>query len=432
LPKASFHTLGCRLNQAETAIIAKSIKNAGFEIVEFGQTADLTVINTCTVTEQADAKCRQAVRKTLRNSSDTFVAVVGCYAQMAVDTIKQIPGVDLIIGNEYKLKIVDYLSGLQKNDHPVVIHSPKISREEFTIGSYGLYDHATRANIKVQDGCNFVCSFCIIPAARGPARSRKLHDIVREAKKLVELGHQELVLTGVNVGTYNSDNNSFLDVIDTLEKIEDLKRIRISSIEPTTIPDALIYHIADSEKICKHLHIPLQSGDDAILRSMRRKYSSQEYADFIHFVYHTISNVGIGSDVMVGYPGEDDHAFINTKKFLADLPVSYYHVFTYSDRKGTGSHRMADKVSPQTKKLRTRILIEQGQRKRRAFYETFLGKIQPVLFEQRTETGNWVGYTSNYINVEVTSNENLHNQIRDVRLREVRARSLFGEITNSY
>jgi threonylcarbamoyladenosine tRNA methylthiotransferase MtaB len=227
LPKASFHTLGCRLNQAETAIIAESIRNAGFEIVDFGKAADLTVINTCTVTEQADAKCRQVVRKTLRNSSDTFVAVVGCYAQMAVDTIKQIPGVDLIIGNEYKFKIADYISGLQKKDHPIVVHSSKFSREEFTIANYGLYDNITRANLKLQDGCNFVCNFCIIPAARGPARSRKLHDIIREANKLVELGHQELVLTGVNIGTYNSENNSFLDVIEALEKIEELKRMMI-------------------------------------------------------------------------------------------------------------------------------------------------------------------------------------------------------------
>ena len=221
LLKASFHTLGCRLNQAETAIIAKSVKSAGFEIVDFGEPADLTIINTCTVTEQADAKCRQAVRKVLRKHPETFVAVVGCYAQMAVDTIKNIQGVDLIIGNEHKLRVVDYLDGLNQNDNPLVVHSPKISSDEFTIERYGLYDNATRANLKIQDGCNFVCNFCIIPTARGPARSRNPQDIQREAEKLVELGHQEIVITGVNIGTYERDGKSIIDVIQRREDIKE-------------------------------------------------------------------------------------------------------------------------------------------------------------------------------------------------------------------
>ena len=370
--KASFYTLGCRLNQAETAIIAKSLESKGFEISDFDGPADLTVINTCTVTEQADAKCRQAVRKVLRKSPNTFVAVVGCYAQMSVDTIREISGVDLIVGNEHKLQIADYLNGLEKQDTPLIVHSPKISRGEFTIDSYGLYDNATRANLKIQDGCNFVCSFCIIPSARGPARSRNFDDILREANKLVELGHQELVLTGVNIGTYNSGNHSIVSVLDELEKINDLKRIRISSIEPTTISERVIQIMADSEKICKHLHIPLQSGDDRILKLMRRKHTSKEYIDFIDFVYNTIPDVGIGTDVMVGFPSEDDCAFINTKKILADLPVSYYHVFSYSDTKGTTSNRMDNKIGHDIKKKRTAILIEQGERKKRAFFENYL------------------------------------------------------------
>ena len=427
--KASLYTLGCRLNQAETAIIAKSLKSKGFEIVDFGNETDLMVINTCTVTEQADAKCRQAVRKVLRKSPETYVAVVGCYAQMAVDTIREIPGVDLIMGNEHKLNLADYLDGLQKQQTPLIIHSSKISRKEFTIESYGLYDNSTRANLKIQDGCNFVCSFCIIPTARGPARSRKREDILREARKLVELGHQELVLTGVNIGTYNSEENSILSILRDLEEIDSLERIRISSIEPTTIPKDVIRLMADSDKICKHLHIPLQSGDDRILQLMRRKHTQSEFTDFIEFVEKTVPNVGIGTDVMVGFPSEDDEAFVNTKKVLADLPVSYFHVFTYSDRKGTISHKMSEKVAHEVKKKRANILIQQGERKKRALYERFLGETQSVLFEQKNKEGLWTGYTSNYMQVALRSDEDLHNKIMPVQLSRVEDNYLIG-ITN--
>ncbi len=424
--KASLYTLGCRLNQAETAIIAKSLKSRGFEITEFGNKADLTVINTCTVTEQADAKCRQAVRKVLRKSPETYVAVVGCYAQMAVDVIKEIPGVDLIVGNEHKLNIAAHIDSLQKQEIPLIIHSPKISREEFTIESYGLYDNSTRANLKIQDGCNFVCSFCIIPTARGPARSRKREDILREAEKLVELGHQELVLTGVNIGTYNSDGHSILSLLNDLEKINSLQRIRISSIEPTTIPKNVIRLMADSEKICKHLHIPLQSGDDRILKLMRRKHNMSEFTHFIEFVEKTVPDVGIGTDVMVGFPSEDDAAFINTKKVLADLPVSYYHVFTYSDRKGTTAYKMDEKVAHDIKKKRTNILIQQGERKKRAFFERFLGQSFPVLFEQKNKAGYWTGYTSNYMQVAMKSDQDLHNQIIEVKIDKIQENQLIG------
>ena len=426
--KVSFYTLGCRLNQAETAIIARSFKNKGFEITDFSQPANLAVINTCTVTEQADAKCRQAVRKVLRQNPQTLVAVVGCYAQMAVDTISSIPGVDLIVGNEHKLKLADYIDGLDKLKQPLVIHSPKISREEFIIENYGLYDNATRANIKIQDGCNFVCSFCIIPTARGAARSRKLDDILREAEKLVELGHQELVLTGVNIGTYQSEGNTIVTVLNELEKIDNLKRIRISSIEPTTIPEAVIELIADSNKICKHLHIPLQSGDNRILKLMRRRHTAKEFVEFIEYVCKKIPSIGIGTDVMVGFPSEDETAFVNTKKILADLPVTYYHVFTYSDRKGTGSYRMNEKVNPAEKKKRTRILIEQGKRKRRAFYDQYINSEMPVLFEQRNNDGLWTGYTSNYMSAAVSSEIDLHNQIIPVKFNSADENRLIGDL----
>jgi len=428
--KASLHTLGCRLNQAETAIIAKSLQQAGYDIVDFGEQADITVINTCTVTEQADSKCRQAVRKTIKKNPDTFVAVVGCYAQMAIDTIKEIRGVDLIVGNEHKLKIIDYLDGLDKKESPLIIHSPKISREEFTIESHGLYDNSTRANLKIQDGCNFVCSFCIIPKARGPARSRKLDDIIKEARALANLGHKELVITGVNIGTYKSEKYSIVDIVNEIERIDNIKRIRISSIEPTTIPEELIYKIAESDKMCKHLHIPLQSGDDKILSAMRRKHTVKEFIDFVEFVNKTVPDVGIGTDVMVGFPGEGRVEFIDTKKLLADLPISYFHVFTYSDREGTSSIKMPNKVDYHDKKDRNKILIEQGKRKKYTYYEKYLGKEMDVLFEQRNKSGNWTGYTSNYMSIEVSSDEDIHNQIRTVKLVENNSEVIKGKLRN--
>ncbi len=428
MPTASLHTLGCRLNQAETAIIANTLRERGFEIVPFGERADLTVINTCTVTEQADAKCRQAVRQTVRKNPDAFVAVVGCYAQMAVDTIRQIDGVDLIIGNEHKLKLYDFLDeNLHKNGQPTVVHSPKISREEFVIESVGLYDTHTRANLKIQDGCNFVCSFCIVATARGPARSRQFDDIMNEARQLVQMGFKEIVLTGVNIGTYRQDGKNFMDVLRELEAIDGLQRIRISSIEPTTVDRKLIDYMADSSKICRHLHIPLQSGDDAILKSMRRKHTAAEFREIVEYAAQKIPDMGIGTDIMVGYPGEGPEQFVNTKKLVTDLPVSYFHVFTYSDRKGTTSYKLKPKVDHAVKKERNRMMIEVGQRKKTTFYQSFIGRQVQVLFEERHD-GRWYGFTDNYMRVQAEADENLKNEIRTVRLLRTAEDTIFGEI----
>jgi threonylcarbamoyladenosine tRNA methylthiotransferase MtaB len=255
-----------------------------------------------------------------------------------------------------------------------------------------------------------------------------MSDILDEARKLVELGHQELVFTGVNIGTFVNGGMTIIDVLKKLEDIPDLKRIRISSIEPTTIHEKLVYLMADSEKICKHLHVPLQSGDDTILKRMRRKHTAKEFADFIEFVYKTVPDVGIGTDIMVGFPGEGEKEFINTKKLLADLPVSYYHVFSYSDRKGTGSYHMDNKVPQNVKKQRAHIMIEQGKRKKYTFYEKYLGKMQSVLFEQKIENNNWVGYTSNYINVEAKNEVNLHNKLCYVSFNRFEEHALIGKV----
>ena len=428
MPTVALHTLGCRLNQAETAIIAHKLKKLGLEIVEFGQKADLTVINTCTVTEQADAKCRQAVRQSLRKNPESYVAVIGCYAQMAVDAISKIPGVDLIIGNEHKMSLENFIDeNLQKQPQPAVIHSTKISRQPFVIESTGLYDTHTRANLKIQDGCNFVCSFCIIAKARGPARSRKFEDLLQEAQTLVDQGFKEIVLTGVNIGTYRNGNKTFLDVLEALEKINGLERIRISSIEPTTVQKDLIDFMAHSSKICHHLHIPLQSADDAILKSMRRKHTFAEYEQIIQYAIEKMPHIGLGTDIMVGYPGESKQAFINTKKRVADLPIAYFHVFTYSDRKGTLSYKMKPKIDPQVKKSRTRILIELGKRKKFAFYQKFIGTVVKVLFEQQYN-GYWEGFSDNYMRVKVNSSKNLKNEILPVKLIAVEEDKLFGEL----
>jgi threonylcarbamoyladenosine tRNA methylthiotransferase MtaB len=427
LPKASLQTLGCRLNQAETAIIAKKLVDRGFEIVDSRAAADLTVINTCTVTEQADAKCRQAVRQALRRNPHAFVAVVGCYAQMAINTISEIEGVDLIVGNEHKLEVDRYLNGLVKNSSPEIVYSPKLPRDEFVIDSVGLYDRATRANLKLQDGCNHFCSFCIIPTARGRARSRNFDDLISEACRLGEAGHQEIVLTGVNIGTYKNKGHRLLDVIQELESIDTIRRIRISSIEPTTISPQLVSHMSESEKLCRHLHIPLQSGDDTILKAMRRRHTGAQFAKFVEWVAKTVPGIGLGTDLMVGFPGEGEENFKNTKKLMADLPISYYHVFAYSDRKGTRSYDLPDKVDYQVKKLRTRIMIEQGQRKQYAFYHTHLGQTVQVLFENR-QKGHWVGFTDNYMKVQVESDDDLRNRVIPVQLDAIEGDRIVGRV----
>ncbi len=425
----ALHTLGCRLNQAETAIIANTLKQKGYRIVEFGEEADLTIINTCTVTEQADSKCRQAVRQSLRKNPDSFVAVIGCYAQMAVDQISQIDGVDLIMGNEHKLKLAEYLDEtLEKNHHPLVVHSSKISRQPFVIESIGLYDTHTRANLKIQDGCNFVCSFCIIATARGPARSREFDDILEEARQLVDHGFKEIVLTGVNIGTYQFGEHNFLNILEELETISGLERIRISSIEPTTVNFELIDFMAQSEKICRHLHIPLQSADDQILESMRRKHTFAEFEKIVDYAFKKMPDIGIGTDIMVGYPGESDEQFKTTKRRVADLPIAYFHVFTYSDRKGTTSYKLNPKIDPQVKKMRARIMIEMGKRKKTTFYRRFLGHTVPVLFEQ-TYDGLWEGFTDNYMRVKVKSQQDLKNRILNVRLMEIEDEKITGELT---
>ncbi len=424
--KAALHTLGCRLNQAETEIIAKNLQDKGFEIVPWGAQADLTVINTCTVTGQAESKCRQAVRQSIRKNPATFVAVIGCYAQMSVETISQIEGVDLIAGNEHKMKLADILhDDLKKNDTPVIHHSKKISRDPFVIETIGLYDTQTRANLKIQDGCNFVCSFCIIAKARGPARSRQYEDIIDEAKRLIDRGFKEIVLTGVNIGTWRENGRRFVDLLQGLDKISGLQRLRISSIEPTTVDREVIDFMAAAKTVCRHLHIPLQSGDNRILDSMRRKHTSDYFNDIVEYAAQKIPGIGLGTDIMVGYPGENQDAFVNTKKLIADSPVNYFHVFSYSDRRGTTAFKLKPKVDYHEKKKRNRIMIEVGKRKKAAFYQSFIGRKIDVLFEEQSN-GHWEGFSDNYMRIKVKSDRDLKNELLPVQLTETDGEQISG------
>ena len=416
--KASFYTLGCRLNQAETSLISNTFKERNYEIVEYGQPTDVCVINTCTVTEQADAKCRQLVRQTLKRSPDAFVAVVGCYAQMGAEALREIEGIDLIVGTEEKMAVADFIDIPQKLPEPIIRKS-KISKTPFTISSVGNYENATRANLKVQDGCDFMCTFCVIPFARGRGRSRAFWDIQREAIQLVARGHKELVLSGVNIGTYEFEGKTVLDIVKMLETIDGLERIRISSIEPTTIPVELVEQMAESDKLCRHFHIPIQSGDDSVLSGMRRLYTVAEYVEFLEMVEKRIPEVCLGTDVMVGFPGEGEAEFANTRRLLQELPFAYFHVFPFSEREGTAAVKMADKVASQVKKERAEILRDLSNEKKTQFYKKQVGKKVKVLMEERDETGWFQGFTDNYVKVAVPTKINLANEFFDVEVQKV-------------
>ena len=384
----------------------------------FGGEADVCVINTCTVTEQADAKCRQLVRQVLRKSPNAFVAVVGCYSQMSPETLAAIDGIDLIVGTEEKMRVAEFVDIPQKLPQPLIVRN-KIKSEPFTISSIGNYEHATRANLKIQDGCDFMCTFCIIPFARGRARSRAFWDVQREAIALVERGHKELVLTGVNVGTYEFENKKLLDVIKMLEAIDGLERIRISSIEPTTIAESLVNHMAESEKLCNHFHIPLQSGDDFILKAMRRFYTVSEYVQFLELIEKRIPNVCIGTDVMVGFPGEGEAEFRHTASVLEELPLAYFHVFPFSERSGTTAERMEKNVPRSVRKKRGDKLRALSCQKRAQFHRGYLGKTVRVLMEERNQAGLYQGFTDNYIKVAASSRREIANRFVDVALESI-------------
>jgi threonylcarbamoyladenosine tRNA methylthiotransferase MtaB len=428
--RASLHTLGCRLNQAETTVLAETLRQKGYRVVEFGEPTDLLVLNTCSVTQDAERTSRYVIRKTLKHSPGAFVAVTGCYAQTGSETLKHRAGVDLIVGTQYKLDLPEYLppmEALSKRTAPEIHHTKTMSRDEFELPQFGEPD-STRALVKIQDGCSDMCSFCIIPFARGHERSRKLDDILREVESLVARGYREIVLTGVNIGQYVQAGHNFSSLLQKLDAITGLERIRISSIEPTTVSNDLLDVMASSSKVCPYLHIPLQSGDDRILSGMNRRHTAEHYVHLIERAVNRIPHLGLGTDLMVGFPGETEGAFRNTMGVTMDLPFSYLHVFPYSPRPGTAALRLPDHVPAALVKKRSDLLHEIAYAKRLAFHNKQIGRRLPVLFEQGKQDGYRIGTAPNFAKVAVAAAEDHHQQIKPVTITAATDRWTIGQI----
>ena len=424
LPRVAFHTLGCKLNFSETTTIARSFDASYFNKVSFESSAEIYVINTCSVTDNADRRLKGLVKKVLKQNPKGFVAAIGCYAQLQPDKIAEIDGVDLVLGASEKFNLIEYIHDLTKKDRGV-IHSCEIEDVNFYESSYSLGDR-TRAFLKVQDGCDYKCSYCTIPKARGISRSDTLENVIKNAQKIASSGLKEIVLTGVNIGDYGKGEfgnkkheHTFLDLIKALDSIKLNGRIRISSIEPNLLTDNIINFVAKSKSFVPHFHIPLQSGNDKILKSMKRRYMSKLYADKITQIKNLIPHACIGSDVIVGYPGETHDDFLETYKFIKNQEISYLHVFTYSERPNTEASIMSGVVDKQTRHKRSKMLRALSIKKRRAFYESQLGKRFKVLFEGENKGGYIEGFTENYIKVRTPWNPSLVNNFYEVELKKI-------------
>lgn len=419
--KVALHTLGCKLNFSETSTIGKSFLSNGFEIVDFKDKADVYVFNTCTVTENAERECRQLVRRALRCNPAAFVIVTGCYAQLRPDEIAEIEGVDAVLGSNEKFKVFSLLDDFEKRELSCIYVSPTAElNDQFGFASSSEADSRTRAYLKIQDGCDYKCSFCTIPLARGLSRSMDPKALISEFKSLVEQGYKEIVLTGVNVGDYGKMfGTNLYQLILKLIEVDGKFRIRISSIEPNLLTDEIISITAKSEKLCNHFHIPLQSGSPAILKAMQRRYTIEDYKKIIDKVNISIPDVGIGVDVIVGFPGESEENFMETYSFLKDLPVSYLHVFTYSERPDTKAVGLTDKVEMTERKKRNSMLRILSEKKRRYFYNQMVGKELEVLFEAEN-IDSWIkGFTTNYVRVQNEFDPSLINEFSSIRVTTV-------------
>lgn len=418
MKRATLHTLGCRLNQTETAHLASRLISKGYRLVEFGEPTDLLILNTCSVTQDAERDSRRAVRSTLRHSPRAFVAVTGCYAQTGMEALRGMDGIDMVVGSQFKMALPDLLpspDALSKLPSSRILHTRRIAREEFVLDGTADFD-CTRATLKVQDGCDVMCTFCIIPFARGRSRSRSLTDVLREAGELAAKGHKELVLSGVNIGEYESGGAKLVDLIKLLELLPGIERIRISSIEPTTVTDELLDHMAKSNRLCRHLHVPLQSGSDVMLKAMNRPYGVEYYTRLIERAARLIPDVCIGTDLLVGFPGEQPEQHEATVSLVSALPIAYCHVFPYSARPGTPAAKMAGQVPAATITGRTADLTGLSRAKRLTYYRRFIGRSLPVLFERPGKDSERTGLTDNYLRVRISSDEDLANTIRPVEI----------------
>ncbi|SHF54189.1 threonylcarbamoyladenosine tRNA methylthiotransferase MtaB [Salegentibacter echinorum] len=422
--KVAFYTLGCKLNFSETSTIARSFKDEGFQRVDFSEKADIYVINTCSVTENADKRFKTIVKQTQKVNEDAFVIAVGCYAQLKPEELADVNGVDLVLGATEKFKITHYLNDLTKNEMGEV-HSCEIDEADFYVGAYSIGDR-TRAFLKVQDGCDYKCTYCTIPLARGISRSDKLENVLTNAAEISAKGIKEIVLTGVNIGDYGKGEfgnkkheHTFLDLVKALDEVEGIERLRISSIEPNLLKNETINFVAQSNTFVPHFHIPLQSGSNDLLKLMKRRYMRELYTDRVTTIKEVMPNACIGVDVIVGFPGETEERFLETYNYLNEMDISYLHVFTYSERDNTPAAEMHGVVPVKVRKKRSKMLRGLSAKKRRAFYESQLGNVCSVLFEGENKEGYIHGFTENYVKVKTPWDPALVNTIHQIQLSEI-------------
>jgi threonylcarbamoyladenosine tRNA methylthiotransferase MtaB len=422
--KVAFYTLGCKLNFSETSTIARNFQDEGFDRVDFEEVADMYVINTCSVTENADKQFKQIVKKAMKLNDKAFVAAVGCYAQLKPEELAAVDGVDLVLGATEKFKITDYINDLSKNDMGEV-HSCEIEEADFYVGSYSIGDR-TRAFLKVQDGCDYKCTYCTIPLARGISRSDALENVLKNASDISKQGIKEIVLTGVNIGDYGKGEfgnkkheHTFLDLVKALDDVDGIERLRISSIEPNLLKNETIDFVSQSRTFVPHFHIPLQSGSNEVLKKMKRRYLRELYSDRVTKIREVMPHACIGVDVIVGFPGETDELFLETYNFLNSLDISYLHVFTYSERDNTEAAAMEDVVPGNVRAKRSKMLRGLSVKKRRAFYESQIGTNRKVLFEGENKEGYIHGFTENYVKVKTPWNPELVNTLHEINLTKI-------------
>lgn len=422
--KVAFYTLGCKLNFSETSTIARNLTDEGFDRVAFEEKADIYVINTCSVTENADKRFKSIVKQSQKTNPIAFVAAIGCYAQLKPEELAAIDGVDLVLGATEKFKLTDYLNDLSKNDLGEV-HSCEIEDADFYVGSYSIGDR-TRAFLKVQDGCDYKCTYCTIPLARGISRSDTMESVIKNAKEISAQNIKEIVLTGVNIGDYGKGEfgnkkheHTFLDLVTQLDQVKGIERLRISSIEPNLLKNETIDLVSKSRAFVPHFHIPLQSGSNAILKKMKRRYLRELYVDRVAKIKEVMPHACIGVDVIVGFPGETDEHFLETYNFLSTLDISYLHVFTYSERDNTEAAVMDGVVPKKVRAKRSKMLRGLSVKMRRAFYETQLGSQRVVLFESENKEGYIHGFTENYVKVKTPWNPELVNTLHQIELKTI-------------
>ncbi len=422
--KVAFYTLGCKLNFSETSTIARSFKNEGFLQVDFTEWADIYVINTCSVTENADKRFKTIVKKAQKINPEAFLIAVGCYAQLKPEELAAVHGVDLVLGATEKFKITDYLNDLSKNDFGT-IHACEIEEADFYVGSYSIGDR-TRAFLKVQDGCDYKCTYCTIPLARGISRSDTLQNVLTNAAEIAAQGIKEIVLTGVNIGDYGKGEfgnkkheHTFFELVRALEEVKGIERLRISSIEPNLLKDETIDFVSASSRFVPHFHIPLQSGSNELLKKMRRRYLRELYQERVARIREKMPHACIGVDVIVGFPGETEEHFLETYHYLNNLDISYLHVFTYSERENTVAATLPETIPMKLRQKRSKMLRGLSAKKRRAFYESQLGSRKTVLFESENKEGYIYGFTENYVKVRSPWDPSLSNTLQVVALREI-------------